>query len=616
MIQPSAKSESIRASPPHAGPVRRLYIGSALLILLLLAVNTATILNLRESELLDQETQLKNLSLVLGEQVSRSFQSVDLVISSVTERMAAEGVADEATFMQQMASHDLHLRLQEKITGIPQLAAVTVIDREGRLVNFSRTWPIPDISVADRDYFQALKQDPDLQRYISAPAQNRGTGTWTIFLARRISGPRGEFLGIVLGAIEMRYFEDLFRAISLGANNTIVLQRLDGVMLARDPPTDAVGNQFSDSSRLLPDGISGTLRERSPIDGRLRIKAAHLVANYPMLVLATKTEAATLSNWRGIAWLRSVGSLVLSISIAVAALALGRLWRQQTMLVAAQAELGRQKDRSAAFDAMRIAKEEAETANRAKSEFLANMSHELRTPLNAVLGFSELMLSEAFGPLGSDRYRGYAQDIHWSGSHLLSIINDVLDLSKATAGKFELSESWIDAGETVDAVCRLLQPRIAEAGLSLTIRKPPDPLMLLGDERAVKQMLLNLLSNACKFTRPGGSIECGLSVDAAGIAFTVTDSGIGIPSAQLDRVVQPFVQVEGALNRSHEGTGLGLSIVKALAELHGGSLRLVSEIGLGTTAIVTLPLSRLKPGGGPAEPKSMLSDRAAAPAAG
>ena len=178
---------------------------------------------------------------------------------------------------------------------------------------------------------------------------------------------------------------------------------------------------------------------------------------------------------------------------------------------------------------------------------------------------------------------------------MLSIINDVLDLSKATAGKLELTETRVDARDTVDAVCRLLQPRIAGARLSLSVRRPPEPLVLLADERMLKQVLLNLLSNACKFTKPGGRIECGVSVDADGIAFTVSDSGIGIPAEQLDRVLQPFVQAESSLSRRHEGTGLGLALVKAMAELHGGSLHLASEVERGTTATVTLPLGRLQP---------------------
>ncbi|MBV8654231.1 MAG: hypothetical protein JO255_22415 [Alphaproteobacteria bacterium] len=583
---------SSSASTPRYAPQRLIYACTALLILLLLGTNAAVILHLRESTLIDQESELGNLSLTLAEQADRSFQSVDLVISSVADEIAADGIADSGTFVQKMASTDTHRLLREKIGGIQQLSAITVISREGKLVNFSRTWPIPEIDVSDRDYFRAFRDDPSLKSYISEPVQNRGTGAWTIFLAHRVVGTNGAYLGIVLGAIEMRYFEDFYRTISLDEGSSISVQRLDGVMLVRFPHSDAIGKTFSAADHLLHGGASGTVRELSPIDGTLRIKAAHVFTNYPVLVLATKTEDAALATWRDICRLMSLGALGCTISIAVAGFAVARQWKQQVMLAHAQAQLRHQEDRTASYEAMRSAKEAAEMADRAKSEFLATMSHELRTPLNAILGFSEMMVHEAFGPLGNPRYRSYAQDIHSSGSHLLSIINDVLDLSKTAAGKLELAKSHIDAREVVAAVCRLIQPRVGPAGLSLTVTTPPGDLTIEADERLLKQMLLNLLSNACKFTPAGGRIECSVSIDPSGMRFAVSDTGIGIPAEHLDRVLQPFVQVENSLNRRHEGTGLGLSLVKAMAELHGGSFHLESEVGVGTTASVILPLDR------------------------
>jgi hypothetical protein len=192
------------ASDLGPASVRLLYICTALLILVLLATNATVILHLRKNELLDQERQMKNLSLTLAEQADRSFQSVDLVISRVGEQIAAAGVTDSGSLLQKMAGRDVHEFLLEKISGVPQLDAVTLINREGKLINFSRAWPIPEGNVSDRDYFQALKDDPKLNSYISAPVRNRGTGTWTIYLARRLNGPNGEFIGLILGAIEMR----------------------------------------------------------------------------------------------------------------------------------------------------------------------------------------------------------------------------------------------------------------------------------------------------------------------------------------------------------------------------------------------------------------------------
>ncbi len=598
---PQSRSGPRRSGPRRSGPrpLRLLYACTTLVILVLLATNAAIILHLLESTLLGEENQLKNLSLTLAEEADRSFQSLDLVLSNLAERMTAEGIADAASFERYMGERDVSLRLRDKIVGMPQIAAVNLIDSRGKLINTSRFWPPASVDVSDRDFFRALTSGRSLKTYISQPYQNRSTGTWTIYLARRFEGPGGELIGLILGAMEMRYLEDFYRAIALGEGSTIVVLRQDGVMLARYPPApaDTIGKIFSASRNVLRGEVAGTLREISEVDGQMKIKAARLLANYPVLILATKTEEAALSDWRDIARLMSLGALGCAVSIALAGLALGRQWKQQTILAAAQAELRRQEDRIASFETMAAAKEAAEMADRTKTEFLATMSHELRTPLNAIIGFSDMMVSEAIGPLGNDRYRGYARDIHASGHHLLAIINDVLDVSKAAAGKLELAESWIDARDAVETVCRFVRPRIAEAQLHLAVNLPPGELILYADERKLKQMLLNLLSNAYKFTPRGGLVACSVIVDAAGIKFAVSDTGIGIPAEQLDRVLQPFVQVSSTLSRQHDGTGLGLTLVKAMAELHGGTLRLESEIGVGTTAAVTLPRARLKTAG-------------------
>jgi signal transduction histidine kinase len=597
-------------------PLRLLWAGAGFLIAVLVATSTTVVLRLHESVLLDRESDLANISLTLAEEADRSFQSVDLVISSIAAEVGTEGVTDAASFEQKMSGYDVYRTLRETITGIPQLSAVVVINSNGRVINFSRSWPTPEIDNSGRDYFRAMKADPNLQSYISEPLQNHGSGTWSIFLVRRVNGPSGEFIGLILGTIDLRYFEDFYQAISLGEDSSIALQRSDGVMLARFPSTAAIGKTFSRSERLLGDRTSAVLREASPIDGTMRIKAARLLTNYPVVVLATETEKAVLAGWWSITWLISLGALGCILSIALAAFALGRQWKQHATLAAAQAEIRHQEDLTEALDAMRVAKEAAESADRAKSEFLANMSHELRTPLNAVLGFSEIMINEAYGPLGDERYHGYVHDIHTSGSHLLRIINDILDLSKASSGKLELIRDWFDAREVVNSVSRLIQPRVDDQKLSLRVNLPPDDLSVFADERILTQMLFNLLSNACKFTPPNGRIECSVAIDASAISFIISDTGIGIPPEHLEGVLQPFVQIESSLSRQHEGTGLGLALVKTMAELHGGLLRLDSEVDRGTTATVILPLSRLRPANTDAPPGSATSslspERAAA----
>jgi len=242
------------------------------------------------------------------------------------------------------------------------------------------------------------------------------------------------------------------------------------------------------------------------------------------------------------------------------------------------------------------AKREAEFANLSKSEFLANMSHELRTPLNAILGFAQMIQAQTIGPDQGERYIQYAKDIYVSGSFLLAIINDILDLSKIEAGKVTLDERDLDIAEIVESAVRLVRARAGDGELGLTVDVFVEPAgkRLRADERIVRQMLLNLLSNAIKFTPAGGSVQLSARCrEDGGMAFCVDDSGIGMTPEDITVALSSFGQVEGVLTRSAEGTGLGLPLVASLAELHDGSLELESQPGQGTRATINFPDYRL-----------------------
>ncbi len=251
-------------------------------------------------------------------------------------------------------------------------------------------------------------------------------------------------------------------------------------------------------------------------------------------------------------------------------------------------------DRKKAEDDLRLAKEQAESANRSKAEFLANMSHELRTPLNAIIGFSELMMKGAFGPLGNEKYLEFSTDVNASGHHLLSLINDILDLSKVDAGQLELHEEEFNSGQAIRSCLSMLKGQAREQGVELVEDIPNDMPYLRADERMLKQIVINLLTNAIKFTPEGGKVTLkAWSQSGNGHVFQVIDTGIGVALNDIPKILEPFIQIEGTYSRKHQGTGLGLPLCKNLVELHGGYLDFQSEVGVGSTVTVRFPKERV-----------------------
>ena len=293
-------------------------------------------------------------------------------------------------------------------------------------------------------------------------------------------------------------------------------------------------------------------------------------------VTASMRKDEALREWQADATTQAVALFLRSLFVA------GIGWflvRQLRLREAMERELIRAKDK-------------AETASRAKSEFLANMSHELRTPLNAIIGFAEIIKKRTFGT-ASERYIEYAGDIHNSGTHLLGLINDILNLSKLEAGKFQLQEENVDLELAIAACTNLIEVAAREANIRLSVTLDPEALMLRADERRLRQILINLLSNAVKFTPDGGSVSVRSFRRNGGLAISVSDTGIGMAPENIPKALAPFDQIERKVRRKQEGTGLGLPIAKQLVELHGGTLSIESTVDVGTTVTFLLPPSRM-----------------------
>ena len=650
---------------------------------------------------------MTTLGTVLAEQTARSIQAIDLVLQQTQTMVVAGGADNPAQFREAAATEGIHSFLRERLKALPQANAITVIGADGALVNTSRTWPVQVIDLSGRDYFTWAQQDSGPRIFISAPEVGTSSGDRSFFLARRVEGAGGEFIGLILGAIDIRYFEDFFRTISLRNGGSVAAFRRDGVMLARYPHNENMaGGKLPDQSGFYTRVEEGGGSYFSPgyVDGIARIVSVHPLRDFPLVIAVSMAEDAVLANWRGQSLLIVLGALCTVIGFALLFRALvahsrslerseatlresearcrdfaltssdwfwetdqhqqftylsdhirafgqdpqtriGRTrtdlasdfvsepnkWREHLALLDQHEpfrdfvykpetsdgpervisvsgnpffdEAGRFlgyrgtardiTEKVLAERAVHEAKAAAEAANLAKSQFLANMSHELRTPLNAILGFSEVLENGIGGPLQS-RQSEYVGLIRQSGEHLLQLINEILDLARIDAGKLDLREEVLDPGRFLDGVLALVKDR-ASAGLltiSVDIEENMPPLKV--DATRLTEILLNLLSNAIKFTELGGAIGIvGRLTQEGGAAFIVRDNGCGMTEAEIEIALERFGQVDSGLARRHEGTGLGLPLARKLAELHGGSLTLKSEKGLGTTATVVLPPSRV-----------------------
>lgn len=285
------------------------------------------------------------------------------------------------------------------------------------------------------------------------------------------------------------------------------------------------------------------------------------------------------------------GKISIGVDVTESTLSTSQLGRQKQKLKGLIADLERSEGHAASLaKKYAVEKERAERAANSKSAFLANMSHELRTPLNAINGFSEILSSELYGPLGDARYIEYANDILMSGKHLLDMINDILDMAKIEAGKMGIEVRRIDPIEPVDTAIRMMRQRAEDAGIKLIFDPEENIPEIDGDHRAIRQMMLNLISNAIKFTDEGGRVAVTIRRRENMLRLAVTDTGTGIPEEDLPRLGKPFEQVSDTSDRNYEGTGLGLALTKSFAEMHGGKMSIASKLGRGTMVAIYLPV--------------------------
>lgn len=413
-------------------------------------------------------------------------------------------------------------------------------------------------------------------------------------LVRQPGEPGLHLIGIAVDITEQKSLVEKTVAADMRLRDAIETIPEAFVLWDADNRLVLCNSNFQDLHRLPDSAITVGASYESVVAAGSKPVVRNKLVNVGPSVPGARTFQAQLEDgrWLHISERRTKDGGYVSVGTDITALKIHeeKLIDSEKRLMATVADLRASQQRSAEL-AQKYAEEKtrAEEANQAKSKFLANMSHELRTPLNAIIGFSEIMESGMFGPLGAEKYHEYCGDIRGSGEYLLDVINDILDMSKIEAGRIRLDFEDLDLDTLLNEAMRVVAGRAEDKQVQLTARISPE-LKLRADRRALKQIALNLLSNAVKFTPVGGRVTVrGRATDHC-ITLAIADTGIGIAKDALARLGRPFEQVESQLTKSHQGSGLGLAISKSLVELHGGRMRIRSTLGKGTLVVVRLPL--------------------------
>ncbi len=582
---------------------------SAAIMVAICALVAEAVLKERDAALQQTRDEAANLSASFEEQVRGTLNGLAGAMEILKGRIETEGAAFDLSAWK---------------AKVPELLSpavrILLLDAAGREHGLAGNTNQAAADLSGRDYFIAHRGNPDLGLYLAKPVTGALSKRLIIPATRRLNTKDGQFAGVLAVSIDPGLLTNLHRKIRLGHTASINLIRGDGTTLARY--TGANGLDETSIGTLNPEfeavkhrhlSRSGGYRAPSSRDGVIRLYSWRKVQGYPLFVVAGigEAEALAATAYRskiiiglGIAALSLPLIMMFMLNREISsrvehALALDRegekVHLEHVALMAITEELAKERVKLRKSNKeLVLARRRAEEANTAKSVFLANMSHELRTPLNAVLGFSEIIRDKLFGN-DLDRYSEYAADIHRSGAHLLNIVNDILDVTRIEAGKFELREERVKLAAVVEGSLLAVEPQAAKGGISLRRTIPEAAAIVHGDKTKLNQIVINLLSNAIKFTPAGGVVDLSARADRDGsLILSVRDTGIGMESHEIRDAVQLFRQVDSSLARRYEGTGLGLPLAIQLTELHGGTLTVESAPGSGTLVTVRLPSERVE----------------------
>ena len=516
---------------------------------------------------------MQNTVAIVEARLAATLQRVEGDLREMADSIPAEALLQQNRQRHEAAiTHALELRTKL----FPELNSYRIYDAEGKDLYYSGLRG-PRHSVADRGYFRSIKEQPKKPLVLSEAVLSKFTSTPIIPVVKPLTDAQGNFRGVVLAAVDLKYYVELFARLEMGIGGTTVLRRVeDGALVARWPlKNEDINRPLSSENPMrqqLGSGKSeGTLKFVAQTDGVERLYAFKRLADYPLAVIAGQSVDDYLADWRQ--------SLLVVSSIALLALAFFG-WLLHQLLHSHLREI----------EATRA----AEAANRAKSTFLANMSHELRTPMNGIMGLTSLALRHADDPNLRDQLGKIAQ----ASRHLLNVINDILDISKIEAERLTLERVPFKLGTVLENLMSLIWQRVNDKGLKLHIDIAPEIARRSwrGDPMRLGQILLNFTGNALKFTEQGAiTVRARLVEESATdvlLRFEVQDTGIGISTEDQARLFTAFEQADGSMTRKYGGTGLGLAISKRLAAMMGGDAGVASQSGQGSTFWFTVRLGK------------------------
>ncbi len=569
----------------RARPMKFLVIGSVLVAAAVLGIAALLLVHLRTSATDHARQTLMSLDTVLAEQTERSLGTIDLVVKDTLDLLLQRrGAATARTIRAVYGGEAVHELLRAEMGGLPQLDRITIFDSRGRMVNSSEAGLSPTLDISYRPYFQRARDNRTPVRFISEPVHLRSSGVPAIILVRRLNAPDGSFAGIMTGVIPLDYFTRLYHDIYLGPGTAVSLFHRDGFLLARYPPLPIVGRNLSSMlafPRVLSHEAAGVVHSQGRILGSPLFIATHALNDFPLAVNVIMTDTRVYADWRSeFVGIAAALVLILGMIALLTVLAL-RYFSSYVNLAEARIETTRAIE----------AKARAEAMTQTKSRFIANMSHELRTPLNAIIDFSEIIETAMLGPL-QQKYREYAHDIRAAGGHLLEVVNDILDISKAEANALKVGREPLDVAAIVREVDRIVRDQATRANVVFATQIDPDLPPVIGDRTRLRQILINLISNALKFTPPGGSVTVSAHNRADRMVIEVKDTGIGMAEEDIPAAMRPFEQLDNRFARKYGGTGLGLPLTKHLVELLGGRFSITSAINQGTTVVIELECLR------------------------